>query len=239
MKNFTANLKAFLDGTFPELYSRLAKWQDKYTNAQLNESFLNHALDSLRRFCTAMDESETTYWLSFGTLIGAVREKGFIKHDMDIDMAILDTTDFERLDACLRKQGFYLSRRIDIYSKCGEQGFELTYSDGKMPIDIFVFTHLEGNLYYTHGFTGTHPMIGGQRMYTNVFRYTLPFDGVMDYDFLGIKTKIPINYDEYLRRYYGDYMTPDPNWVWHDVSGAIKKVEDSIAITAFAKGRKA
>lgn len=239
MGNFVVNLKAFMDGTFPNLYKKLAAWQDKRSNQKMNESFLSNALDSMRHFCAAMDESETTYWLTFGTLLGAVRERGFIKHDLDIDVAVLDNADFPRMEGALKTRGFYLSRKIEAYSKCGEQGYELTYSDGMVSIDVFVFSHLEGNMYYTHGFYDSHPMIGGRRMYSTVLRYTLPFEGVMDWDFLSVKTKIPVNYDAYLATHYGaDYMVPNPNWVLHDVTGSIKKVEGCIAITAFPKGAR-
>ena len=49
-------------------------------------------LDYVATFC---DEHEITYWLDFGTLIGAIRHKGYIPWDDDIDISMM-RADYER-----------------------------------------------------------------------------------------------------------------------------------------------
>ena len=53
-----------------------------------NASFRKNALEVLSSFDKCMIENNYNYCLIFGTLLGAIREKGFITHDFDIDVAI-------------------------------------------------------------------------------------------------------------------------------------------------------
>lgn len=66
-------------------------------------------LDSLKSIC---DKHNLIYWIDFGTLLGAVRTKGFIPWDDDIDV----------------------SMPIDDYKKF------LTIAEKELPIDIFLQT---------------------------------------------------------------------------------------------------
>ena len=53
-------------------------------------------LDLLREFGRLCENAGITYWLTFGSLIGAVRHKGFIPWDDDVDI-LVPRKDFDRL----------------------------------------------------------------------------------------------------------------------------------------------
>ena len=53
-------------------------------------------LDMVRRFVEVCEEYHLQYWMMGGTLLGAVRHKGFIPWDNDIDLA-MPRADYNRL----------------------------------------------------------------------------------------------------------------------------------------------
>ncbi len=69
-------------------------------------------LDILRQFDSYCTEKKLTYFLYAGTLIGAIRHKGFIPWDDDIDV-MMPRPDYERLRALARTEpvGPYLELR--------------------------------------------------------------------------------------------------------------------------------
>ena len=60
------------------------------------EELKNIELDLLRFFRDFCEENQLTYYLAFGTLIGAVRHKGFIPWDDDVDV-LMPRKDYEKL----------------------------------------------------------------------------------------------------------------------------------------------
>lgn len=79
-------------------------------------------LEVVARFC---EENQIHYWLDYGTLLGAVRHKGYIPWDDDIDIGML-RSDYERfLETFNARNG-----RYQFY--CPENKDDFVYSCGKV-----------------------------------------------------------------------------------------------------------
>ena len=196
----------------------------------LNRTLHSNGVKVLDNFHNAMLAIDCKYWLVFGSLLGAVRDKGFISNDTDIDVGVLIDNDFDKMDEALHKYGFSKVRKIEIYTtgSCQERGFELTYTQNNVLIDIFVFDKIaDPNVIYTHTCLWDNAHF---RYLSTVFRVVTSFNGVILYNFQGIQVYIPENYREVLQSYYGsNYEIPDPNWK-PTMSPSVEVVKNAIGI---------
>lgn len=100
---------------------------------QMLENILLNAL------ATVCENNKLPYWLGFGTLLGAVRHKGFIPWDDDIDIGMM-REDVDRLIEILKNDDKYcVTVRYDAIGQCKQVRF--TFKDEKLPVfvDIFMF----------------------------------------------------------------------------------------------------
>lgn len=179
------------------------------------KAFHDCAHTVLTLFYEALKEIDCLCWLEFGTLIGAVRENGFIAHDDDIDVGMFLKDRPKNLEKHLAKYGFKRSRHIMVDD--GQEAFEETYTLQGISIDIFYF-HLSeyANKMHCYEFV-TDPDRLPREFMDEVggfwtMKDTFPYQGFSNHSFLGLTVKIPSNYDEHLKAHYGNYMEPDSDW---------------------------
>ncbi len=169
------------------------------------------------------EENNILYWLEYGTLLGAIREKKIIDYDYDIDIAVLKNEEnLLKIEKIFKDNGFTKVHEI----KLNEITTEKKYKKSNISIDIYIFT-FEKNKFkgYCYGelenksFTETLQLLNGFVTYKCEFN---PFKTI-DYEMYNQKFKIPENYMEHLAEYYGkDFMTPNSNWKQENAYNCIR-----------------
>ncbi len=171
------------------------------------------------------------YWLDFGTLLGAIREKAFLKHDMgDIDIGV-NQKDYWKVRKILNTQTTLKYKRI--------WRTEISiYETSDVHLDLFFFTEKD-NMMHTALFLG-NKIQGGLNIesgmkYLKENIYPLKNINVFHHRFT-----VPNNPEAHLVENYGeDWKTPDTKW-WH---GKHKSIDDThrtigILIPTFLRDEK-
>ena len=154
------------------------------------------AIENLKIMRTVLNNTDIPFMLIYGTLLGAVRDGGFIKHDSDTDLLIDEDDELKLLDAIpvLEKRGLLLVR----YEKLTFFGLgDIVYSfmRNNMWIDIFILQH-----------AGEHCIIAGIKY---PYHYFINAGKVVFYD---DEYAIPSDIDDCLALLYGkDWKTPVEN----------------------------
>ena len=151
------------------------------------------AKEALLRFKEVYDRHGITFWLVFGTLLGAVRDGDFIPWDTDIDLACY-WTDLEKICVAL-----------DELQVMGFQVIMATEDDG--------FFEVQWKGIYIH--------VGVMRLFRGtMWQYAWAcerhdyFSKLKTIPFLGTTFLIPQDAEAYLREHYSGerWKTPDPSY---------------------------
>ena len=155
------------------------------------------------------------YMMVAGSMLGAVREHGFIKHDFDIDVAIFAKEGPDRVQQILAQNGFALRHSFQLEG--GKLAREDTYEKHNVALDIFYV--YEDTVQYLCEFKfaeGCTSWIDSMERAGHVLcnRVEVPLsERVIRVPFESIEVNVPENYHEWLSTRYGtDYMTPNPGW---------------------------
>lgn len=196
-------------------------------NVKLIKAYGPEALSIMTK--TALEE-KCHYWLFWGTLLGAYRDKGFIKHDEDIDTGMFDTDISISFVDKLISNGFKLLTVI--VDKDFTGGYHLAFDYKGVKLDIYSF-HKDNNSGLTTVFAPLpyNNSIWGQserKDINDILHVSMnSWEKVEMIDFEGVKTWIPSNTDDILKIAYGEnYMTPVRGLKAEDESGAYKVHED-------------
>jgi len=201
------------------------------------------AIRLLKIVVDSLDKFDIKYYLDFGTLIGAIRDKGLIPWDDDIDISLLRESDYSKIPDVLkyikkkyrlrtylftfnysilkrkkRKEKIYIDK-IDFTDNNNYQIAKvrtnkfLIFGRGNTCIDIFFKYKFKNNIYW---------MAYGKE---NLVPYDYFCNELIKIDFCGIKCTIPKEYDKYLTYKYGDWKIPNEKWNHEKNDFSIKEVK--------------
>lgn len=166
-------------------------------------------------------------FLTYGALLGAYRDHGFISYDPDIDLGILADEAPKDMRERMEHAGFKFYKQIYVAST--KQIAEETYIYNKIHLDIFHY-HREGDDLYSIIQRAHETKEWKEANATDGFpcdRSYVPFTEFERRDFLGLKIYMPVKTDEWLRAIYSDsYMTPIKNWNAKDYKTRIVHTKD-------------
>lgn len=223
-------LRKMLQAPYDLLYYK--PQQKKYL-----KNFRTHGLHVLKEFTACMDSHNRPYVMFAGSMLGAIREHGFIKHDLDIDTAMwIDDFCPQVIDE-LFQAGFRVLHTFSIDND--RLGKELTFEHLRtgIHIDIFFFYPPYKDSPYFCDFIQEPGMKVHQRMPRRIElplikeRKKVPFEDTQVY--------VPANVEELCALRYGpDYMTPNPNWNWKRSKDSTVEWREMIPLTTHQRTPK-
>lgn len=172
-----------------------------------------NGLEMLQMADQAFTSMGVQAFLTFGTLLGAYRDKGFIAYDPDVDLGVIDVNLPKNMYEVMAKHGFQLCKQ-NIISETN-QVIEDTYIYKGIHLDVFHYFE-EGGDYYT---------LVAQLHETKDWKEANATDGFpcekvsvvktefQRKNFMNIDVYMPIKTHEWLVDMYSEsYMTPIKNW---------------------------
>ncbi len=209
MRNLLAKIASALG-----LYRFLVAIANKYIAKKESKAIKKQGFDVLVMVDQMMRERNVKVFFTFGLLLGAYREKGFIKHDYDIDFGMLASERPDNIVDIFKSHGFKFIR--ESYIK----------TNGRITVDQFKYYGVPIDIYYYYDFDNEHIACFPPRKHEfKEWRAANESDGFPavnipcektdfeDIDFLGHKFYMPVKTESWLRDVYGeDFMTPIKNW---------------------------
>jgi len=185
----TQMMEAFVDR-----FSR--QWPNHHTSEQQHPSSVpeQELIESMAYFFEVVNAAGFRPFITFGTLLGYVRDKRFIPWDRDLDIGLFyDETDVEKLVQLLNDSRFnvteYTGTEFSCKIKCR--------LPGGPSIDIAFFKQERDKL-LTFGRLGNGD---------TVIRKRTPFQ-LADAVYYDVPIRIPENPEVFLTENYGDWQTP-------------------------------
>lgn len=221
-------LKPILKKNFSNRYKLYTQelWNDR------NNTFIKHGEEALQAFHNCMEDNNFKYTLAFGSILGAIREKGFIKHDMDIDTYMWIEDFNPKVIQKLQESGFKWIKSFSIDN--GKYGREDTFQYKGVNVDIFYIYKEINKFPYVCDFIEQKGIKKHERLPR---RIELPISKERQLvAFESIKVYIPINAKEICEFRYGpDYMVPNPSWNWVKASQSVIEWAEMIKYTKFTE----
>ena len=170
--------------------------------------------EALENLDKAFKELEIDWFLSYGTLLGVYRDKGFISHDDDIDIGIFFEKYSNDIEIVLQKYAFKKKHQFEVDN--GEFALEETYEYEGIGVDIFYFNKYQDTL-VGYGFMHAPNMSWDMtiKKYGGLIveKFVFPYEGLEKIEFLGSEYLIPKNPKKHLASHYGEnFMQKDVKW---------------------------
>jgi GT2 family glycosyltransferase len=168
--------------------------------------------DFLFKILDILEKNNITYTLFAGTLLGAVRDKGFLPSDhKDTDIA-LKAEDYWTVRYLFNKE--ILNNSIKWYGILRRE-LSVTDIDNQYKVDMFFVEQGDNNAGYVYSYKQNPETKKWDYEWRAIFPYQELFTTIK-ISFLNRLVNIPLNYDLILTTEYGNWRTPQPQWISSD-----------------------
>lgn len=170
-----------------------------------------HGKAVLAHLAEVIERHQIPAFAAYGTLLGFVRDHGFVPNDDDIDLGILpgEWTPKRLLKLLLEEEaGFSF---LFAFSYNG-QVTELKLEYGGIPIDFFFYED-DGEKFFAgsyHYFPDVNYPAPNANSAQRVVEPRI--EGLDKIDVFGLKFPVPANTEYVLEKLYGNWRVPDSNW---------------------------
>lgn len=170
------------------------------------------------KFINVLEENKINVWLDYGTLLGAYREKDFIKHDTDIDFGIDYSEEIlKKIAYSMELNNIKKIRELSVDERIVEQ----TYRCNNVNIDIFYYIK-NNNMRYTYCYEilkkdawKSNNEKEEYKFNKNIKLYCIevPNDEIGKIEFKNHICNCPKNVEKYLEINYGkNFMEKNKKW---------------------------
>ena len=176
---------------------------------QRHELFLREGRNSLKIFADCLNSRGISFWLEYGTLLGAYRDNSFVPNEMDLDIGAY-LKDAKQIFNALQDSGFVLVREFHVV---GENGLEQTYSYKGTTLDVMYFYHEDCSLFCVGANFDLMKVKKNTPFFTQATSHKFKYFQISKYLFYDIDVWIPSNVEEHLAEIYGPtFRVYDPNF---------------------------
>lgn len=197
------------------LYKQIVKIDTHFKNKKAARCFRRYGLETLQKADEALSGVGCHMVLYFGTLLGAIREKGFIPYDYDLDVALPIEERPDNIVSLMKQYGFEHDCQQYIKST-GRIVFDrFCYHGTNLDIDYIFSDRTDGKM-YTYAVRRHETKEWREANETDGFPcdiWPLVKSGFIRTNFLGLNLYIPEMSHQWMRDIYGEtYMTPIRSW---------------------------
>lgn len=208
-----------------KLYPLAHKLYRSYSVPRARRRLHAYGYDVLKKVDDIATRHNVPYFAAYGTLLGFVRDEGFIPHDDDLDFGIVAgrMSPVQLLDIFLKQEtGFEFVRAMEFK----EQITEVTICYKKITLDFFLYER-DGDKTFVASYywepTRDYPSERENSVYLIYQADVMELTKLIVH---GVAVSVPVNHEELLVSLYGpNWRVPDPTWNDESHPGIVKQRE--------------